>query len=282
MISARLMYVLEHSKWFVSFQSGFRRRRGTTDNLLKLETAIREAFVSKKHHVSIFFDIEKAYFRTWRHGILKDLSDIGLKGNLPLFLKNFLQTRIFQIRIGNILSDNFNQQKGVPQRSDLSVLLFIIKINGIVSKPPAYVNSSFFVDDIQIHCAGEDMGFIQRQLQTAINNMTDWASKNGFLFSPQKTVCVHFCRKLGLHPDPEFRLNGSTIPIVQETKYLGIIFGTKLTFRSHIKNFKTCIRTLNIMKVLSNTFWGADKVSLMRRLCSFEARPECASIWLSC
>ncbi|GBN81960.1 putative RNA-directed DNA polymerase from transposon X-element [Araneus ventricosus] len=175
MVSARLMHVLERSKWFVPSQSGFRRRRNTIDNLLKLETAIREAFVSKKHLVSIFFDIDKAYDRTWRYGILKDLSDIGLKGNLPLFIKNFLQTRIFQIRIGNILSDNFNQQEGVPQGSVLSVLLFIIIINGIVSKLPTYVNSTLFVDDIQIHCAGDDMGFIQRQSQMAINNMTDWA-----------------------------------------------------------------------------------------------------------
>ncbi|GBM05902.1 hypothetical protein AVEN_135270-1 [Araneus ventricosus] len=113
MVCARLMHVLERSKWFVPSQSGFRRRRSTIDNLLKLEMAIREAFMRKKHLVSIFFNFEKAYDRTRQHGILKDLSDIGLKGNLPLFIKNFLQTRIFQIHIGNILSDNFNQE-GVP------------------------------------------------------------------------------------------------------------------------------------------------------------------------
>ncbi|GBM23723.1 hypothetical protein AVEN_257634-1 [Araneus ventricosus] len=74
-----------------------------------------------------------------------------------------------------------------------------------------------------------------------------------------------FCRRRRLHPDPDFQLNGSPIPIVQETKFLGIVFDTKLTFRSHIKNLKTkCIRTLNIMKVLSSTSWGADKVSLIK------------------
>ncbi|GBO43290.1 hypothetical protein AVEN_148250-1 [Araneus ventricosus] len=98
---------------------------------------------------------------------------------------------------------------------------------------------------------------------TAVNNMIDWALKKGFIFSPQKTVCMHFCRRRGLHPDPEFQLNGSPIPIVQETKFLGIVFDTKLTFRSHIKHLKTkCIRTLNIMKVLSNTSWGADSGGL--------------------
>ncbi|GBN61274.1 RNA-directed DNA polymerase from mobile element jockey [Araneus ventricosus] len=137
MVGTRLMHVLENSKWFTPSQSGFRKRRGTIDNLLELETAIREASCAKI--VSVFFDMEKAYDRTWRYGILKYLFDIGLKGNLPLFIRNFLQTRVFQIRIGNISSDYFDQQEGVPQGS---VLLFIIKINDIVSKLPAYVNNS--------------------------------------------------------------------------------------------------------------------------------------------
>ncbi|GBM45301.1 hypothetical protein AVEN_54371-1 [Araneus ventricosus] len=71
MVSARLMPVLERSKWFVPSQSGFRRMRNTMDNLLKLETAIREAFVRKKHLVSIYFVIEKAYDRTRRYVILR-------------------------------------------------------------------------------------------------------------------------------------------------------------------------------------------------------------------
>ncbi|GBN58765.1 putative RNA-directed DNA polymerase from transposon X-element [Araneus ventricosus] len=76
MVNARLVHVFERSKWFVPSQSGFRRRRNTIDNLLKQETAIRVAFVHKKLLVSIFFDIEKACDRTWRYGILKNLSDI--------------------------------------------------------------------------------------------------------------------------------------------------------------------------------------------------------------
>ena len=37
------------------YQSGFRRRRSTVDNLVTLETSIRDAFVGRKHEVSIFF-----------------------------------------------------------------------------------------------------------------------------------------------------------------------------------------------------------------------------------
>ena len=47
------------------YQSGFRRRRSTVDNLVTLETSIRDAFVGRKHLVSIFFDLEKAYDTTF-------------------------------------------------------------------------------------------------------------------------------------------------------------------------------------------------------------------------
>ena len=36
------------------FQSGFRRRRSTVDTLVTLETLIRDAFVCRRHLVSIF------------------------------------------------------------------------------------------------------------------------------------------------------------------------------------------------------------------------------------
>ena len=36
-------------------QSGFRKKRSITDHLVKLESTIRDAFLNKRHLVSIFF-----------------------------------------------------------------------------------------------------------------------------------------------------------------------------------------------------------------------------------
>ena len=41
------------------FQSGFRSDCSTTDNLVRLETFIRDAFIKKEHVVAVFFDLEK-------------------------------------------------------------------------------------------------------------------------------------------------------------------------------------------------------------------------------
>ncbi|GBN35905.1 hypothetical protein AVEN_131888-1 [Araneus ventricosus] len=113
--------------------------------------------------------MEKAYDKTWRYGILKDLYGIGFKGNLPIFIQNFLKTRSFRVRVGNTLSDVFYQEEGVPQGSVLSVTLFIIKINEVIKQLPTGVSGSLFVDDLEIHCSGEDMGFLERKLQEAVN-----------------------------------------------------------------------------------------------------------------
>ena len=101
MINGRLVWYLEKNKLITNMQSGFRKQRSTTDNLVRLETFIREAFVQKQHAVAIFFDLEKAYDTTWKHGIMKDLFDVGLRGRLPMFIQGFLQNRQFQVRLGS-------------------------------------------------------------------------------------------------------------------------------------------------------------------------------------
>ena len=40
-------------------QSGYRKGRSTTDQLVRLESFIREAFIQKQHATAIFFDLQK-------------------------------------------------------------------------------------------------------------------------------------------------------------------------------------------------------------------------------
>ncbi|MBJ5584688.1 reverse transcriptase family protein, partial [Salmonella enterica subsp. enterica serovar Typhimurium] len=233
MVNARLMWFLETNKILSPHQCGFRRHRSSIDHLLRLETSIREAFVRRQHLVSVFFDLEKAYDRAWRYGILRDLHGCGLRGNLPLFIEGFLQNRRFRVRVGSTLSSYFPQEEGVPQGSVLSVTLFILRINDIFRQLPLTVRATGFVDDLQIFCSSVNMGLAERQLQSAISKLSSWTLRNGFVFSSQKTVCVHFCRKRGLHPDPSLRLGPSSIRVVPETKFLGVYLDRALTFRPH-------------------------------------------------
>ena len=55
------------------------------------------------------------------------------------------------------------------------------------------------------------------------------------------------------------------IRVVKETRFLGLIFYQKLSFIPHLKALKTkCLKALDIIKVVSNQEWGADKSVLLK------------------
>ncbi|GFY05981.1 probable RNA-directed DNA polymerase from transposon X-element [Trichonephila clavipes] len=263
-VNARLVYQLEKNKCIPLFQSGFRKGRSTLDNIITLENKIRNAFVRRNHLVSIFFDIEKAYDRTWRYGILRTLFNFGLRGNLPTFIKKFLHLRTYRVRLGGTLSAPFTQAEGVPQGSILmSYVLFICHISHILHVLSPSIQASLYVDDLQISREGSDMRMTERQLQTAVNNIVKWCDSNGHSISASKSCCAHFCRKRGIHPDPEIRIRDVQIPVVPDVRFLGVIFDRRLTFLPHILHLrKRCEKSLNLLKVLSNTSWGADRTLL--------------------
>ncbi|GFT11918.1 probable RNA-directed DNA polymerase from transposon X-element [Trichonephila clavipes] len=202
---------------------------------------------------------------SWRYGILRDLYAMDIRGNLPVFIKNFLNHRSFQVRLLSFYSNIFIQEQGVPQGSVLSVLLFIIKINSITHHINQGIQCSLYVDDVQISYSSKFLNVAQRHIQTTINNFTKWAEQNGFDFSAEKTVSVVFTRKRGVFPNPELFIGRSIIQVVNEVKFLGLIFDQSLRFHRHLKDLKIrSANALNILKVLANTHWGADRTSLLR------------------
>ena len=47
-----------------------------------------------------------AYDSCWKYGILKILHGFKPKGNVPIFLKNFLDNGSFWVRVGSTLSES--------------------------------------------------------------------------------------------------------------------------------------------------------------------------------
>ena len=71
---------------------------------------------------------------------------------------------------------------------------------------------------------------------------------------------MHFCQLRKAHDDPVLTLDGTSIPVVEETKFLGVIFDKKLTFIPHINKYQ---KALNLLKVVAHTDWGADRKILL-------------------
>ena len=152
----------------------------------------------------------------------------------------------------------------MPQGGILSTTLVSIKINDIV-KCLGILTDCPLYDDFCIFYHSKSMGTIERQLQQNLNKIENWATSNGFKFSKSKTQCVYFCQLRKHHDDPVLQLHGSPIPVVEESKFLGMIFDRKLNFIPHIKYLKAkCSKALNLLKVLSHTSWGGDRTTLLK------------------
>lgn len=85
------------------------------------------------------------------------------------------------------------------------------------------------------------------------------------LGNPEKLTCGLFSRRRGIRADPDIKLKGVSIPLKKKHKFLGVVLDEKLTFIPHIKHLKQkCLKTMNILKVLSHCSYGADKQILLR------------------
>ena len=133
------------------------------------------------------------------------------------------------MRAGSTLSDTYEQEMGVPQKSILSPILFSLKINSIVKSVSKSLKASLFVDDCATCIREKFLPHAQRLMQPCVNSVLDWVSKNGFKFSTSKTICMHFCNQRKHFAKPSILLDKTPIKVVTEAKFLGVILDRTLS-----------------------------------------------------
>jgi len=73
------------------------------DAFSQLTFYIEKAFQEKKHTITVFADLEKAYDTVWKAEILNILYAMGLRDNLPTFVQNFLTNQKIQCQSGSFI-----------------------------------------------------------------------------------------------------------------------------------------------------------------------------------
>jgi len=90
------------------------------------------------------------------------------------FVCNFLDTLTFQVKINNLLSQEFEQLNGVLQGSCLSHTLYLIAINSITdSIIGLQVKVSIYDDDFNFYCSSRDLKTVINILQNTTKNFID-------------------------------------------------------------------------------------------------------------
>ena len=263
MVTERLVYFLESNGIFSNDQNGFRHGRSTMESVLMLDHDIKKALGNKESVVGVFLDVEKAYDSLWKDGLLIKMNDVGIKGRMFNWIKDFLRERVIQVRIGGVFSKSVSIENGTPQGSVISPVLFNLMINDVFKEIGGGFGLSLFADDGAIWKRGRNIGFAMKQVQKALNKVEDWGNTWGFTFSATKTKSVMFGFKRKL-PNFELRLYGEPIERVKVFRFLGVWFDEHMKWTVHVsKIVEKCEKIMNVMRSMTGCEWGADRGSML-------------------
>ena len=105
-------------------QAGFRKGRGTRDQIVNIRWISKKARKFQKNIFFFFIDYTKAFDCVDHNKLWKILKDMGIPDHLTCLLRNLYAGQEATIRIGHGTMDCFQIGKGVCQGCILSPCLF--------------------------------------------------------------------------------------------------------------------------------------------------------------
>jgi ribonuclease HI len=208
-------------------------------------------------------DFTRAFDLLWVDGLILKLMKLNINGNILNWIKSFLTQRKSQIKIEEDLSHIYTCENGTPQGSAISPVLFLIMINDF-PKLSKFTSDAFFADDCTIWRSGKNIQQIIFHLQKDLDEIGDWCKKWGFQINTDKTVGIVFSKKKNFSNQIHLKIQGKDITFMNSVKLLGVKFDSHMTWEPHIQYIVDKSKgSLNIMRCISGTSWGATKDILL-------------------
>ena len=195
-IEKRLRKQLEDTGFFSKYQSGFRKVKSTNDHIFRLSQTVMESFNRGEQVIASFLDVEKAFGNVWHNGLRYKIFQLGLPTKIIRWLSDFLVGRVIQIKVDGSLSSKIYTKAGIPQRSVLSPLLFLIYVSDMPD-PKHHLNSkSQFADDTGLWARSKKASLAANRLQRNLDALWEWCTKWRIKLNPEKTKLIMFSRTL--------------------------------------------------------------------------------------
>ena len=193
--------------------------------------------------------------------LIHKLSGHGIGGHLLQWIKSFLSNRTQQTRVGNSLSTRVGLTSSVVQGSVLGPLLFVIFINDVTN---GFNNSrckcKLYADDLKLYTVIEiETDADYATLQGKLDELYAWSD------TWQLTISFKKCNVMfiGSHrSNIDFYLSSNLLPTVEDTRDLGVIIDSDLTFTKHINSIVS--RAYTRANLIHKCFLSRDVNNLIR------------------
>jgi hypothetical protein len=255
-IKQRLSAEIERRNILPQHQAGFRAKKSTIYNIVRLERHAREQLKQDRQSAVILFDIKAAFDSVWHDGLIYKLNNLRLPQYLIRYVIAFLSKRTASVELENTLSYPFQLKSGTPQGSPLSPLLYIIYTADSMNGIPDHTEHGLFADDTALWTSSNRTSQLNVRLQESTDVFQRWCNAWKLQLQPTKTEMIHFSphpRKRYKHP-VAIKIEQSTIKPQDSTRYLGVIIDRKLTWRNHLAHIEPkCAHRIHLLRFLSRT-----------------------------
>lgn len=213
-------------------QSGFRKSRGTRDNLFILSSIINLRLRLKSTNIfALFVDLRRA-FDSINHNLLwYKLYNLGISSKIIRILQYLYNNAIILLKINDDLSNPIDFTKGVLQGEIMSPFLFACFINDIWSYFEKSGAQGINIDghnSVTILAYADDkviLGDSAIDVQKKLTILSQYCEINKLEVNVSKTKVIHFHKGRAKRIKP-FMYNNKEIEMVTTYNYLGTIFSS--------------------------------------------------------
>ena len=229
-------------------QHGFRSAHSTQSQLLRVVETIHKNSSNRQYTSIVFFDIAKAFDKTFIPGLISKLVRLGISAQLLTIINSYLTNRSFRVRVDQSLSSIRPIRAGVPQGGNLSPLLFNIFINDLPKIPQ--VKLAVFADDTALIARSCSPNNAINTLQSYITNSLErWLVTWSIKINASKSAVIIFKPNYReLSHNFNLLIFNEPIPFCHSAKYLGVTLDAHMLFSEHIVDkLKTVNKTFNAL-----------------------------------
>lgn len=229
----RINIFLDENNIIPEEQHGFKRKFSTTHQLSKVIGQAKAKLKDKSSTGIIMLDVEKAFDRVWHNGLIFKMINLNFSPYLIKITRNFLINRSFFVEVTSSKSKIYNIPYGVPQGAVLSPTLYNIFTYDIPKSDST--NLALFADDTAFYCSSPTAKTIIESLKEHAIMIAGFMNKWKINLNAAKTQALFVTnrRKKEL-PGRNIRIFNANLSWSSESKYLGMIFDKRMTFKKHI------------------------------------------------